>query len=803
MRERRLADVLVELGLVPKPELEGLLGELSGGRRLGKLIVERGLITEDRLVNMLSKHLGLETIDPARTPVHDRVLELIPRATAHQHRILPIARRKDGDDDCLFVATADPFDRAAEDAIQRLLPGVAVKYFLAGEDEMTAALEAHYGGETAESRDVVRVGGSVAQVGVKARMDSAEAPTRGPSGTGPAASPASPMFAPDTDLVTTESRVGRYRLVDRIGVDANAEVYLTDQTAPDGHKVALRRPPAGLSKNERTRVRFFGDAEKCLGLRHPNILRVLEVVMRGDEWFVAQEHVEGRDLGRILARARRAKVRMPERVGLFAMAKVAEALDYAYGTRGEDGRPLELLHHGLTPRSVVVSQEGRVLVQGFGLDEAAVMGRSAYAAPEQVSGAGCDQRTVVFRLGLMIYEVLAGTPLLKEAKEAATPEELQKALTSLGRALRQHCPNAPPEVERLLVKALAPEPRGRFPTLRELAAATNALVGADRDQRMQGELARFYEAVHSDGEETNDLPSLREDRVGPRLRESVERVEAMVDKAAPQVRRGGERVARLLERFGAWFAGAPASQKIAAVLVPVAVVAGTLIGIATRPDPTAKERPVAVDTGEVLEDVEEPPLPAAPLGAAAGGAQSPKTKKKEILPGISDAPAPDGMAYVALEGAEVRVTSDEGAEPLLWLEAGTLVERLRGAGELELVLVPPNGPAGFMRREILVPEKPVFVLGKEVGFSGCRVDARRTLDDCLVTGKKQTDRCLADCREFAPDIDHDTPPRSRCAQACGAAFERCAKACNDSKLAFEAEQQKKSQKKRRRRRRRR
>lgn len=791
--------MLVELGLVPEPELESLLRETSRERRIGKVIVDRGLVTEDRLVNTLSKHLGVDTIDPVRTPIHARVLELVPAATAHQHRILPIARRRDGGEDSFFVATADPFDRAAVAAIERLVPGAKIKWLLAGEDELTSALGVHYGdgADTADDPPVHR-GGSGAKVRVSARMDSGEAPTLAAQAPEPAVRPAAPMNAPDTDLVTSDTRVGRYRLVERIGVDATAEVYLTDQSTPDGRKLVLRRPLPTLPKNERTRARFFGDAEKCLALRHLNIVEVAEVVMRGNEWFVAQEHVDGSDLSRLLARARKAKVRMPERVGLYVVAKVADALDYAYSAKGKDGRPLELLHRGLCPSSVVVSSAGKVLVQGFGLEEGAVIGRSAYAAPEQVRGAACDQRTIVFRLGLMTYEVLTGTPLFEQT---ATPEEIERALGGLARSLRQHCPDAPPELERFLTRALAPTPAGRFKTIREVVDAVGSIFEDAPDQRVEAELVRFYEAVESGAEETNDLPSIREDKVGPRIRESVERVEAMVDKAAPKVRRGGERVARLLEQFGAWFAGAPKSQKVAVVLIPVAVVAGTMIGVSGRSGSKSRS-PVAIDTGEAPEEVAEPPLPDE-TPSKAPAPRPKRAKKSEILPGISDAPAPDGMGYVAVDGAEVRVTSEAGSEPLLWLEAGTLVERIRDAGEQELVLVPPKGPAGFMRKEVLARTKPVFALGKEIGFSGCRVDARRSLDDCLVSAKKQGDRCLADCREFAPDVEHAAPPGSRCAQACAAAFEGCAKACKDTKRAFEEEQQQKSRKKRRRRRRRR
>jgi hypothetical protein len=138
---------------------------------------------------------------------------------------------------------------------------------------------------------------------------------------------------------------------------------------------------------------------------------------------------------------------------------------------------------------------------------------------------------------------------------------------------------------------------------------------------------------------------------------------------------------------------------------------------------------------------------------------------------------------VSIEGAELRATNEDDGEVLLWLESGKVVERIRPAGTRMMVMVPPRGPVGFINSQSLANMKPLEALGKEIGFRQCKVDARRTLDDCLVKGKEQTDSCVIRCNKHAPEIKHTAPPGSRCFQACQAAFDRCARQCNDTMLS--------------------
>ena len=143
----RLGQLLVSLGFIDEAQLERALArQRETGQRLGKVLVQSAIITEDRLVHALSRQLNIETCDPVMTPIHARVLEQVPREVAFRHRVIPLARRKDGDTETLFLATADPMDQAALEGVRQAVgTEMRLQWLLAGETEIDQALAKHHG----------------------------------------------------------------------------------------------------------------------------------------------------------------------------------------------------------------------------------------------------------------------------------------------------------------------------------------------------------------------------------------------------------------------------------------------------------------------------------------------------------------------------------------------------------------------------------------------------------------------------------------------------------------------------------
>jgi len=152
--QQRLGALLVEMGFVDPDELSDALAvQRTSDKRLGKILIERGVITEDRLVHALSRQLGIEACDPIMTPVHPAVLSMVPAEVAFKHRVLPVARQREGSREVLYVATSDPLDPDAAGALRQALPPAThLRWMLAGETEMDLALARHYGAPTADTR---------------------------------------------------------------------------------------------------------------------------------------------------------------------------------------------------------------------------------------------------------------------------------------------------------------------------------------------------------------------------------------------------------------------------------------------------------------------------------------------------------------------------------------------------------------------------------------------------------------------------------------------------------------------------
>jgi serine/threonine-protein kinase len=167
---------------------------------------------------------------------------------------------------------------------------------------------------------------------------------------------------------------------------------------------------------------FCDEANLLAALHHPNIVAVHDFGRAQNQYFLAEEYVAGRNLGRILER-RLATTRRPLPVEIIAHVgcEILKALEYAHGLRDGDGRPLAIVHRDVSPENVMVSALGEVKLLDFGVVKAegrltktetgVVKGNVTYMAPEQARGLEVDARADLYSLALVLYFCCAGRPL--------------------------------------------------------------------------------------------------------------------------------------------------------------------------------------------------------------------------------------------------------------------------------------------------------------------------------------------------------------------------------------------------------
>ncbi|HET7487921.1 MAG TPA: protein kinase [Acidimicrobiales bacterium] len=284
---------------------------------------------------------------------------------------------------------------------------------------------------------------------------------------------------PDTLPLVDRVLAGRYRLTRPIARGGMAEVW-------EGYDEVLARRVAvkvlypHLAVDEAFKARFRLEAQAAARLAHPGIVATYDTGSDGDLAFIVMELVRGRTLRDAIAEAGR----LPPAVAVPIAAEVADALEHAHreGLVHRDVKPANILlveHDGATAPvlGVKVADFGIAKLQADSSATAAdltnpgaLVGTARYLSPEQVQGRTPDARSDVYGLGVVLYEMLCGTPPFAADTELATAllhvREEPPALSSNDGAI-------PPPLEAVVLRALAKDPADRYPTAAALRTALN------------------------------------------------------------------------------------------------------------------------------------------------------------------------------------------------------------------------------------------------------------------------------------------------------------------------------------------
>jgi serine/threonine protein kinase/Tol biopolymer transport system component len=272
-------------------------------------------------------------------------------------------------------------------------------------------------------------------------------------------------------------RLGSYEVLRRIGAGGMGEVYLARDTRL-GRQVALKLlPAAAVLHHDRVR-RFKQEAHAVSALNHPNILTIHEVGQSGAIHYIVMEYVEGDTLRQ---RLKRAPIRLSE--ALNVAAQIADALSAAHSAG--------IIHRDIKPDNVMLRKDGYLKVLDFGLakltenvsqltqvdfdaptiqairtNPGVVMGTAEYMSPEQARGLEVDQRTDVWSLGVILYEMVAGRrPFQGGTHGDIIVSILEREPGPLARQAKE----VPAELERIVTKALAKDAEERYQTIKDMA----------------------------------------------------------------------------------------------------------------------------------------------------------------------------------------------------------------------------------------------------------------------------------------------------------------------------------------------
>jgi len=270
---------------------------------------------------------------------------------------------------------------------------------------------------------------------------------------------------------------GRYSLLERLAVGGMAEVFRAKITSSHGFEkiVVIKRILPHLAEDQTFVAMFIDEAKLTAQLTHPKIVQILDFGEVRGQYFTALEYVDGFDALALLRVAAQRRVHIPRPLAAFIVSEVLEALDYAHNARDMDGRLMQIVHRDISPSNIFLSKRGDVKLGDFGIahtqrreartQAGTLKGKYGYMSPEQVVGRPIDARSDLFAVGVVLAELLTGRRLF------TAPADLDVLLkvrdVKLDR-LDKYGADLPPELNRIVRKALRKNPRERHQSAIEL-----------------------------------------------------------------------------------------------------------------------------------------------------------------------------------------------------------------------------------------------------------------------------------------------------------------------------------------------
>lgn len=270
---------------------------------------------------------------------------------------------------------------------------------------------------------------------------------------------------PDDPPTGERVLAGRYRMLERVDAGGAGEVWRARDERL-GRDVAVK--VLGSDADEAFRERFADEARRAASVTHPNVVTVFDEGRSDGGSFMVMEYVRGKTLRDVVAE----RGPLPAHEAARVVAQIAAALDAAH----EAG----VIHCDVKPANVILDEHGTAKLADFGIARAArgpreheLIGTARYIAPERVAGEPPTERSDIYSLGLVAYELLAGQPAYGEME---TDDLLRRRMDDPPPTLRSARVGVPDGVDAVVGRALARDPHDRYASAgafaRQLLAAT-------------------------------------------------------------------------------------------------------------------------------------------------------------------------------------------------------------------------------------------------------------------------------------------------------------------------------------------
>lgn len=306
-------------------------------------------------------------------------------------------------------------------------------------------------------------------------------------------------------------RLGRYILDGLIAEGGMARIYRAHTEGLGGidRVVALKCLREEVSEDSNTEHMLLDEARITVRMTHKNICQTYGLEHDNQHYFMVMEYIDGINLSQLVRWMSAHNQHFPVEAAIFITMEICTGLSYAHRMLDDKGESLCLIHRDINPQNICISKEGEVKLIDFGIAKARVMsqetqagtikGKFNYMSPEQGRGDRIDQRSDIFALAAVLYELLSGQMLYPlSLDDASLRTKVQMAEFTPIEQLR---PNLPPMLRQILAKALARNLNQRFATARDFFIALSQFFHGEKvfDALNLSAMVEGYLASQSNG----------------------------------------------------------------------------------------------------------------------------------------------------------------------------------------------------------------------------------------------------------------------------------------------------------------
>lgn len=299
------------------------------------------------------------------------------------------------------------------------------------------------------------------------------------------------------------AKLAKYELLARLARGGMAEIWVArsrGRTWGEEQVCVVKQLLPEHAKKDDFIQMFLDEGRIASTLHHPNVVETFDFGSEAGHHYLVMEYLHGEDLRTILRNIRADGTGVPMAHAVHIAMDACAGLHHAHEARANDGTSLGIVHRDVSPHNVIVTFEGAVKVVDFGIAKSegrryetlhgTLKGKIPYMSPEQVKGHALDRRSDVYAIGVLLYEMLLG----KRPYALSAPGDFAMMMAIARHAVRvptQVDPAFPPELERIVMKAMSFEPGSRYPTAQRMKADLDTFARGARLDTSSGALAQF------------------------------------------------------------------------------------------------------------------------------------------------------------------------------------------------------------------------------------------------------------------------------------------------------------------------